>query len=406
MIRRLHRVQDELLLAICCIVLWALQMHRPLTGDVAWLLDAGSRWFHGQRLYVDIVELNPPLIFYDMALLTAGTWSKAAYLAGVCTAIFVSCLWCERRWIAFAALSLPALEPFGQRDHLALIAVLPYLVADRPTWRMGVWMFTGAALKPHLLLIPLGAAMWRRRLDPALVVLGGLVAAYAVFIALVHPVYLTEIVPLARATYGGLGGSVGYHIYQIGLIIAVGAMSWRSPLAGAIIGALLSYLLQGKFWYYQLVPAAGLAIYLALAADGWKNVNRACAAALAILSVAIVARAGRPVDPVPAGAKRVLFLTAHIPVAYPVVFERGVENTSPYPALWPLPGAGNRRDILDEVRRRQVDAIVERCPQYIFTNRGDPFDYLGFLASDPRFHGYSMAGSRYSFRIYRNPECG
>ncbi|MCH8614779.1 hypothetical protein LZ016_01475 [Sphingomonas sp. SM33] len=395
---------DRVLLTLCCCALWALQMLRPLTPDVAWYLDAGSRWFNGQRLYVDILELNPPLIFYDMALLTAGTWSKGLYLAGVCAAIFVSAILCERRWAAFAALTLPALLPFGQRDHLALIAVLPYLASDRRGWPMGIWLFAGTALKPHFLLMPLLAALWRRRWDAALTTLLVLVALYAVLIPLIHPAFLTDIVPLARSTYHGLGGSFGYW-YQLGLILAVLVMNRRSPIAGAILGALLAYLLQGKFWYYQLVPALGLATYGGLVARRMPGVNRACAAGISILSVAYLAGAHRPIDPIPAGATRVLFATPHIPMAYPVVFERGVENTSPYPALWPVPGAATRPDIVAEVRHRQVDAILKRCPQYIFTNMKDEFDYFAFLSADPRLHGYRRVGNVHSFRVYLNPRC-
>jgi len=399
-----RKFRTHFLLLASCVGLWAVQMQRPLNADVAWLLDAGSRWAHGQRLYVDIVEINPPLVFYDMAVLTAGTWSKAAYLAGVCAAIFVSSVWCERKWLAFAALSLPALLPFGQRDHLALIAALPYVASDRKSWPSGIWLFAGTALKPQLLLIPLFAALWRRRLDPALMVLAGLTAAYVLLIALVHPAYLREIVPLAMATYAGLEGSMGYW-YQLAVILAVAGLNWRSPVAAGIIGALLSYALQGKFWYYHLVPAIGLAIYLGLAATAWQGVNRACAIALSLLSAAYFIRDPPPIDPIPSGAKRVLFLTPNLPMAYPVVFERGVENTSPYPSLWPVPGAANRPDILAEVRRTQVDAILQRCPQYIFTNVKDREDYFAFLSADPRFRGYKFVGSSYSYRVYRNPRC-
>ena len=404
MFRRLAKVDDRLLLAICCVALWMLEMEQPLTSDVAWFLDAGSRWFHGQRLYVDILELNPPLAFYDMALLSAGIWTKAAYLAGVCAAIFVSALLCERRWVAFAALTVPALLPFGQRDHLALIAVLPYLASERRSWPIGLWLFAGAALKPHFLLIPLLGAAWRKTWDPALTTLFALVIAYGAFVALVHPAYLTDMVPLARATYGGLGGHPTYW-FELALILGIFAMNWRAPIAGGLIGALLSYFLQGKFWYYQLIPALGLAIYLGLTARKVKGVNAACVIALAIMSAAYFIRAPTPLDPIPAGAKRVLFATPHIPMAYPVVFERGVENTSPYPALWPVPGAAKRPDILDDVRRKQVDAIVRRCPQYIFTNMKDEIDYFAYLSTDPRFRGYRFVGNVHSFRVYRNGRC-
>lgn len=396
-----------LLLLIACIALWAFQVQRPLNPDVAWLLDAGTRWFGGQRLYVDIIEINPPLVFYDMAILTAGTWSKAGYLAGVCAAIYASSLWCERKWLAFAALSVPALLPFGQRDHLALIAVLPYLVNERRTWPMGVWLFAGAALKPHLLLIPLCGALWRRQWDPALTALVGLLVAYSLFIVVAHAAYLTDIVPLARATYGAFEAFPSINQwFQIALILLIAGMNWRSPVAGAILGALLSYFLQSKFWYYQLIPAVGLAIYLGVAGVRPNRIGIAGAIGLSILSAAYAIRAVRPLDPIPPGAKRVLFLTAHIPVSYPVLFERGVENTSPYPAFWPVPGALNNPKILDDVRRKQVDAIVERCPEYIFSNLRESFDYFAFLSADPRFRGWRYVGDFHSFKIYRNPECG
>ena len=405
MLKLVRKVDDRILLAICCIGLWALQMQRPLNPDVAWLLDAGARWFEGQQLYVDIIELNPPLIFYDMVLLSAGSWSKAGYLAGICAAIFVSSLWCNRRWLAFGSMTVPALIVFGQRDHLALIAVLPYLVRERRSWPLGVWLFAGTALKPHLLLIPIFGALWRRQWDSALTALVALLLLYAALIVIAHPEYLTAIVPLGRATYAALGERFGFW-YHIALILLVAATNYRAPLAGGILGALLSYVLQGKFWYYQLVPAIGLAIYLGFTASHLKRVNLACAAALSLMSVAYFLRPPRPLDPIPAGARRVLFLTPHIPMAYPVVFERGVENTSPYAALWPVPGAARRPDILEETRRKQVDAIVRRCPEYIFTNVKDRIDYFEFLKVDPRFRGYSFVGRNQSFRVYRNPKCG
>ena len=93
----------------------------------------------------------------------------------------------------------------------------------------------------------------------------------------------------------------------------------------------------------------------------------------------------------------VLFLTPNLPMAYPV------ENTSPYPSLWPVPGAASRPDILGEVRRKQVNAILRRCTQYIVTNLKDRLDYFAFLSADPRFQGYRFIGNSYSYRVYRNP---
>src|SRR5215813_700280 len=43
----------------------------PLTHDAAWYLVATRRYLDGARLYVDLIEVNPPLMFW---LMTPPTW--------------------------------------------------------------------------------------------------------------------------------------------------------------------------------------------------------------------------------------------------------------------------------------------------------------------------------------------
>src|SRR5260370_3094688 len=40
----------------------------PLKDDVAWLLYVARKWLGGQRLYEDLVEVNPPLIIWIYAV--------------------------------------------------------------------------------------------------------------------------------------------------------------------------------------------------------------------------------------------------------------------------------------------------------------------------------------------------
>jgi hypothetical protein len=42
----------------------SLQQRLPLNLDVSWLLVAGKRVLDGERLYVDIVEINPPMAVF------------------------------------------------------------------------------------------------------------------------------------------------------------------------------------------------------------------------------------------------------------------------------------------------------------------------------------------------------
>src|SRR5713101_4776931 len=61
------------LIALVFVVAIVLRQVVPLNTDVSWLLTIGERVLDGQRLYVDIVEINPP-----MAVL--------AYLPGIAVA--------------------------------------------------------------------------------------------------------------------------------------------------------------------------------------------------------------------------------------------------------------------------------------------------------------------------------
>src|SRR5689334_16434399 len=47
------------LLAVTGIVLFT-ALSSPLKDDVAWLLYVADQWLSGQRLYIDLVEINPP----------------------------------------------------------------------------------------------------------------------------------------------------------------------------------------------------------------------------------------------------------------------------------------------------------------------------------------------------------
>src|SRR5262252_7395051 len=43
----------------------------PLKDDTAWLLYVTQQWLAGRHLYVDLIEVNPPMIVWILALPTA-----------------------------------------------------------------------------------------------------------------------------------------------------------------------------------------------------------------------------------------------------------------------------------------------------------------------------------------------
>src|SRR3984957_18207251 len=150
-----------LLLTALGIVLFVM-LRTPLKDDIAWLLYVARRWLAGRELYVDVVEVNPPLIVWISAIpiQIAGVLRiDAQYTA---TPFFVAavlgCAWWtaslrrgssrlfEDRVPVFAAIGtvllvVPAGD-LGQREHLLVAAILPYLVlvarsldGDRPALR-------------------------------------------------------------------------------------------------------------------------------------------------------------------------------------------------------------------------------------------------------------------------------
>src|SRR6202011_5143475 len=55
---------DALMIALVLAVAILLRQIVPLNTDVSWLLTIGERVLDGQRLYVDIVEINPPMAVF------------------------------------------------------------------------------------------------------------------------------------------------------------------------------------------------------------------------------------------------------------------------------------------------------------------------------------------------------
>src|SRR5581483_2686228 len=130
--------------------LWGLaQLFPPLNHDVGAVLQWSGRMLAGERLYVDINDVNPPLIYW-LNLIPAGL-ARAAQLAAprafvlTVLATIAGMLLLARPLFhklappgSFTALALPGLAlfvllvypqtSFGQREHLLAILTLPYLL--------------------------------------------------------------------------------------------------------------------------------------------------------------------------------------------------------------------------------------------------------------------------------------
>ena len=168
-----------LLLAVLGIVLFTM-LRSPLKDDIAWLLYVARRWMSGRELYVDVVEINPPLIVWISAvpIWFAGVLGIDAQFTAIpfFVAAVLACAWWtasllrgsgklfEDRMPVFAAIGtvllvVPAGD-LGQREHLLVAAILPYLAlfarsldgertVPRDALIAGALAGLGCALKPR-----------------------------------------------------------------------------------------------------------------------------------------------------------------------------------------------------------------------------------------------------------------
>ena len=117
-------------------------------GDSAWILHAAQRMLSGERLYIDLIEMNPPLVFWahlpvawlaevlgwaPWTALVAAVLATCALAGALLNAIMRRAGLTARARIALAAaFSLTALVLpvgwFAQREHLMLVMTWPLLV--------------------------------------------------------------------------------------------------------------------------------------------------------------------------------------------------------------------------------------------------------------------------------------
>ncbi len=217
--------------------------------DTAFLLYAAGRVLDGARLYVDVVEINPPLIvalnlpavllaralgvtdiavlrlLLSMALL--GSLAFSAWALRLALGADRARLRPLLLLIAFALFLAPG-NDFGQREHLLVALALPYLLlatarahgrlpAAGPALAAGLLAGSGLALKPHFLLVWVaieGYAAWRLRASrPSHEAMGAVafLLCYVAGVALFTPEYFRMIL-LLGPEYGAFGYDPFLHV--------------------------------------------------------------------------------------------------------------------------------------------------------------------------------------------------
>lgn len=385
---------------------------RPINIDTAWYLVAIEKWLGGATLYVDLLEVNPPLAFY-LALpgvlladllgiaVTDGMFLYVAILvagglAWVWSLVLRSDLGWSDRWTVLAAAAVAMLVApkfYGQREHLLVVLAMPWFVSHllgRTQSGLAAVARTSVAslgfcLKPHFLLIPVcltvAECLRSRSLRPVVsgsnvtIVMAGLV--YVSLAALLHPAYFTQIIPIALDVYAeySFGGATVLWTAQLWLpvLFLVVAFEGRrkgvtavAPIVAAVVGALAAYFAQWNGFPYHLLPALSAMcfgwLWLATRSQAGTPVRLMAAGSLLALAVQnagfhedrfgeeLAARATELPQPI-----RYMAYSTALDAAFPFVLTAGADWTGRGPALWFLPAVVNGL----EAKRCEPDA--ERC---------------------------------------------
>ena len=313
----LERVQRLMPWAMLAALFAAALVQRHLmfgSSDITWLITADEKMLDGHPLYSEVSEINPPiapLVYLPAVLIgralgiaaeqvtdglvflaaAVSLGSAVAMLRGSAAARMVD------GWpmvlLAFAVLTLLPGQTFGQREHIALIAILPGLAAASlrahgerpPLWALivaGLGCAVTLAFKPYFAAAvaagPLVAALRQRSfrvlLAPENCIAAVGLLAYAVCSALLFPAYFTDVLPLVRDLYlkqhrplTVLLTSAPMWIFYAAMVTAWllgrglrGIQANLAILASAAVGFALAYLAQWKGFPYQAYPMLALAI--------------------------------------------------------------------------------------------------------------------------------------------------
>jgi hypothetical protein len=287
--------------------------------DVAWSLTLAEKMLDGQRLYVDLIDINPPAgtLIYLPPVMVARLFglrpecvTDIFVIAAVCASIWISGRMFDcRRFLGIDGWHLAALtaavftvlpaHAFGNRDPISLIGLLPWLavcalrairrpVAFEHALVGGICAALAMMIKLYfvipVLLVAVVAAVcaksWRVLLALENWIAAALFLAYGAAVAALFPAFTTDLLPMILAVYVARPAPVVdmmpvfvLWLVIIGMIFALRRRAAFDPpfcvLLAASCGWALAFLVQGKGWPYQSVPMLSLAVLALAIAGNW-----------------------------------------------------------------------------------------------------------------------------------------
>jgi hypothetical protein len=277
--------------------------------DISWLSVAAERILHGERLYTQVLEVNPPLsvllyapavLLADLSGLTPETVTAGLCILGVVVSLALSGAILNplirhdqvRQWKLAAAgafvLCLMPLSAFAQREHIAVMALLPFLAiailraeGRSPTWQLAIFAGLGlglaVAIKPHFAAIAIFPALWamwrtgkfRPYAQPELWAAALVVGGYVLTVLIWFPTFLTDFVPVVLDAYLPIRTPFWQLLILPGIPLALGAAivarlmrlegRWLAVPLLAALGGAVAFLVQGKGWPYHAYPMLAFA---------------------------------------------------------------------------------------------------------------------------------------------------
>ena len=452
--------------------------------DVTWLLYAGEKMLRGQRLYVDVLEVNPPLAVLaylpavqigrllgvqpEMAVVPLVVLGAAASMA-LSSVVLRPLLEPDpaRGWKLAAAaafvLGVLPMAAFGQREHIAVICLAPFLcvcvlrAAGREPPRLaalaaGLGLGLAVCLKPQLAAAAALPALWalgrggRRRPWIQLELWAGafVVVAYAALIVLVFPAYLTDIMPVARDAYLPIRAPWWQLLILPAVPLALAAVfvarlmkleaRWLGAPLMAMAGGALAFLAQGKGWPYHAYPmlafaALGLLGAAAMTppahARAWTWIDRAMLLAAPLAAAvwlsanvdsAAVTRQVAALGPAP----RLIAVTGNLGVGLPVARAVDADWIGSECSEWISDGVLRLEEAgpLTPVRRARLESlmaaersrlsrdIVRGRPEVVLFDR-KRFDWRAWALKDPdiaaALKGYRLAAVVKGIEVWARP---
>lgn len=445
--------------------------------DVSWQLWIGRHLNAGVPLYEWIMETNPPLWFWMAQPVSA----IAAYLQISPNITLLAAIWCVMSVsLALSAAIIIDLSPriragllgaqllafvllsfaeVGQRDHLALIGIVPYalMIARRAegvkvamplALAIGLFAAPMIALKHYFVLLPIALEAWlwwrTKRLcpfRPELLALAIVAIVYALAVVILTPAYLADMVPMLRVAYGDFGGPpilmVLNKVTSTAVVVAFYVWACRKSLpvvtqALLIVAAMfvLTFFLQFKgFNYHQdpIVAALVMALLsqivmappLVLEAD--RNSKLLWALSLIVLVVpAVMSGPYRnqqrdEMDPFFASLpdnSSVAVITPDPGLAWPMITDHDIKFGQRYYHTWMLHAVRKQRaadgslpddltTILQRVRTEMVEDMTCNVPDIVMFDNQSPEKRTGviqeFFEGNAAFAGL-MSSYRWSER--------